>query len=91
MGSLQEGQDMSGQKTGSGITLGSILGAVSDLRHRLRHRLIMLAAYGPGYGHRDPDDVSMAPWTEDPAVPLSSAKSTPAAPASKSRNRGHVA
>jgi hypothetical protein len=91
MGSSQEGHvDMNGRKTGSGITLGGILGTVSELRHRLRHRLILLAAYGPGYGHRDPADVSMPPRTEDPAIPLGSAKQTPAAPAPKIRQR-HVA
>ena len=82
--------DMNGRKTGSGITLGDILHAVSDLRHRVRHRLTMLAAYGPGYGRPDPDDVSMAPWTEDPAIPLRSAKVSPAESQPKSRS-GHVA
>ena len=90
MGSQQEGHvDMNGRKT-SGITLGGIFQAVGELRHRLRHRLTMLAAYGPGYGRPDPDDVSMPPWTEDPAIPMSSAKQSPATPAPKNRN-SHVA
>jgi hypothetical protein len=92
MGSTQEGMAMNGRKTGSGITVGGIFEAVSELRHRLRHRLVLLAAYGPGYGRPDPDDVSMAPWTEDPAIPLGSAKQTPATSAPKSRNSsGHAA
>lgn len=92
MGSSQEGHvDTSGRKTGSGFTLGGILQAVGDLKHRLRHRLIMLAAYGPGYGRPDPEDISMPPWTEDPAIPMRSAKPSAAPPAPKSRNSSHVA
>ena len=53
-----------------------ILAAVDEWRHRLRHRLIMFAAYGPGYGSPDPDGSRshMGRWTADPVVPLDSAK-----------------
>jgi hypothetical protein len=93
---LQEGNhvDMKGRKSGSGMSLAGLLDAVNEMRHRVRHRLIMMAAYGPGYGHPDPEraNISMPPWTEDPAVPLGSAKANPAAPpAPKSRNSGHAA
>jgi hypothetical protein len=67
---------MTGRRSGSGITLEGLVSAFQDARHRLRHRLILLAAYGPGYGRPD-DGSAMAPWTEDPAVPLDSARTAP--------------
>jgi hypothetical protein len=84
--------EIKGRKTGSGITLEGLLTAVSDLRHRMRHGLIMLAAYGPGYGTPDPERVkiAMAPWTEDPATPLSSAKPTTGDQPAPRRHNTHV-
>jgi hypothetical protein len=91
----QFGGRIMGRNSGSGVSLGGLLGAVSELRHRVRHRLILLAAYGPGYGRPDPEQskISMPPWTEDPYVPMAAAKSAPATPAPpKSRNTsGHAA
>jgi hypothetical protein len=81
---------MNGRRLGSGITLEGLLNALDDARHRLRHRLILLAAYGPGYGRlvSDAEKVRMAPWTEDPAVPLDSAKPAPTtSPTSARRHR----
>jgi hypothetical protein len=82
---------MNGRRFSSSIIIeGGILGALNDLRHRLHHRLIRLAAYGPGYGEGvDESKLSMPPWTEDPAVPLDSAKS--AEPARPGRRRHHAA
>jgi hypothetical protein len=87
---------MKGRNTGSGITLEGLLSAVSEMKHRLRHRLIMLAAYGPGYGHADPErsKISMPPWTEDPAVPLGSAKAAAepgTTPKRRNTSGGHAA
>jgi hypothetical protein len=77
-----------GRRFGSSITLEGILGALDEARHRLRHRLIMLAAYGPGYGREsDEAKISMPPWTEDPAVPLETAKPS----AERPRGRRHHA
>jgi hypothetical protein len=82
---------MIGRRSGPGITLEGLLNALDDARHRLRHRLILLAAYGPGYGRivADEERVKMPGWTEDPAVPLDSAK--PAPPAPPTPARGHRA
>jgi hypothetical protein len=87
------GRHMMGRKSGSGLSLEGLRGAVSELRHRVRHRLILLAAYGPGYGNPDPErsKISMAPWTEDTFVPLNAAQSTPAAPAAPKSRKGHAA
>jgi hypothetical protein len=69
----------------SGQVIDGFVSAFRDARHRLRYRLIMMTACGPGYG-RPPQDLGMAPWTVDPAVPLDSAKSASApAPVSSPR------
>ena len=81
---------MNGRRLGSGITLEGLLNAIDDARHRLRHRLILLAAYGPGYGRivSEEEKARMQTWTQDPAVPLASAKPTPAP---RTPARGHRA
>jgi hypothetical protein len=68
--------DIKGRSNGSGFIVDALLSAVDEARHRLRHRLVMFAAYGLGYGVRH--DTHMAPWNEDPVVPLDSAKPSPA-------------
>lgn len=60
------------RKKVAGLGLGRLLDAVDSLRHRVRHRLVMMTAYGIGYGAPEPSDTHMAPWEEDPATPLSS-------------------
>jgi hypothetical protein len=79
--------DTKGRRTGSGFIVEALTHAVDEARHRLRHRLIMFAAYGLGYGARL--DAHMAPWSEDPVVPLGSAK--PVAAPLPHKNGRHAA